>query len=179
MTIIYADTRDHVLYVDTKISYNDGRTPESGLTKVRWIGGNAVAICGLTILASAITEAIAKHFDGAAITAANIKLDGFGAEEFADGFIMTPDHFWAVLFGHGIITIIRCTDDINHVAGSGSPWFHSYMAAGSSPEAAFDMVCNYHNECGYPVDQVVLVRETQNGESSDKLISFRHTRLPV
>lgn len=183
MTIIYADVHNHILYADTTISYDDGRKPKPGLTKIRWIGGkvgsNAIAICGLTALASAITEAIAGHFNGMEIAAANIKLDGFKEEEYADGFIMTPDCFWVVLFGHGVITIIRCTEDVNNVTGSGSAWFHAYVSAGASPEAAFDMVCRYHGECGYPVDQVVLVHETQNGESSDTLLSFRHTRLPV
>lgn len=179
MTIIYADVVNHNLLADTKISFDNGKKPETGHTKLRWFGDNVVALCGLVTLASSVTAAIADHFGSSTVGPANIKLDGYNPTETCDGFIMTPDSFWVVLFGHGVISIIPMGPGLDPVSGSGSQWFNAYCASGMLPEYAFDMVCREHNDCGYPVDQVVTIAETQNGVRNFKLADCRHSSLPI
>lgn len=179
MTIIYADLENHSLYADTKISFNDGRKPEAGHSKLRWFNGNVVALSGLVSLSAAIADVIAAHFGQSPISSANIKLEGYSPDETAEGFIMTPEAFWVVLFGHGVITIIPHGPGLSVTAGSGYQWFEAYRATGLQPIACFDTVCMKHNDCGYPVDQVVLIAETQADVRRLKLEAYQHTRLPM
>lgn len=179
MTILYADVANHVLYADTKISFCNGRIPQVGQSKLRWFNGNVIALSGLVSLAASITEAINAHFGEAPVASANIKLDGYNQDEKAEGFIMTPTAFWVVLFGHGVITIIPMGDGLSVSAGSGSCWFEAYQAAGMQPMACFDTVCKVHNDCGYPVDQVVMCTEAQAGGCLTKLETYRHSYLPI
>lgn len=149
MTMIFADLKNHALYVDSAVTTGDGRRPWNGANKIQACADGFIAMSGLFSASASLACFLSTQFEGV-VKECSYEFKAYGDDESGDGFIITAEQIYCVIYMHGRVNVVRASTDIGDAAGSGQTWFNVLRDCGHDSLDAFDLVLKHHNDCQYP-----------------------------